>query len=186
MLLEVATDVFPLTAYCEHEQCLKDSFYTYRYYTIEGEECPALYFDPLIIVGGDAESDSPTEPNYCTRCDEHHYLPGKEYTYLVLKPLGVEASYGNLEPLETELRAIDTNLEESRLSKSFAELYGSEDRTMLNALRVPRIAEKALVFLFAEENLLTEEQVRGVTERLDLDTGYLSTRLADNRRPIRF
>jgi thymidine kinase len=56
----------------------------------------------------------------------------------------------------------------------------------LNALRVPRIAEKALVFLFAEQNLLTEEQVRGLTDRLGLDTGYLSTRLADNQRPIRF
>jgi thymidine kinase len=186
MLLEVATDVFPLTAYCEHEHCLKDSFYTYRYYTVDGEECPALYFDPLIIVGGDAESDSPTEPNYCTRCDEHHYLPGKEYTYLVLKPLGVEASYGNLAPLEAELRAIHEDLTASQLYRSFTELYGTNDRTMMNALRVPRIAEKALVFLFAEENLVAEEQVRRITERLGLDTDYLSTRLADNHRPIRF
>ncbi|MFP4565729.1 MAG: thymidine kinase, partial [Spirochaetaceae bacterium] len=186
MLLEVATDVFPLTAYCEHERCLTDSFYTYRYYTVAGEECPALYFDPLIIVGGDAETDSPTEPNYCTRCDEHHYLPGKEYTYLVLKPLGVEASYGHTGALETELRALKENLAESRLSASFRELYGEAESTMTNALRVPCIAEKALVFLFAEENLLTEEQVRHLTGKLNLDTEYLSTRLADNHRPIRF
>jgi thymidine kinase len=186
MLLEVATDVFPLTAYCEHDHCLKDSFYTYRYYVVDGEECPALYFDPLIIVGGDTETDSPTEPNYCTRCDEHHYLPGKEYTYLVLKPLGVEASYGHTDALEAELRALNENLEKSRLYESFRELYGETEPTMTNALRVPCIAEKALVFLFAEENLLAEEQVRRLTDSLGLDTDYLSTRLADNHRPIRF
>ncbi|MFO8065519.1 MAG: thymidine kinase [Spirochaetia bacterium] len=186
MLLEVATDVFPLTAYCEHDRCIKDSFYTYRYYTVGGEECPALYFDPLIIVGGDAEKQSPTEPNYCTRCDEHHYLPGKEYTYLELKPLGVEASYGHLEPLERELRALHGEPTSSRLHASFEALYGPGHSMHRNALRVPRIAEKALVFLFAEQNLLTEEQVRKLTETLNLDTEYLSTRLADNHRPIRF
>lgn len=186
MLLEVATDVFPLTAYCEHDDCLKDSFYTYRYYIVDGEECPALYFDPLIIVGGDEARESPTEPNYCTRCDEHHYLPGKEYTYLTLKPLGVEASYGHLDALEAELRALNERPEASRLHASFRELYGDGDGVHMNALRVPRIAEKALVFLFAEQNLLTEEQVRGLTERLGLDTEYLSTRLADNHRPLRF
>ena len=52
LLLENATDVFPLTAYCEHEDCMLDSFYTYRFYTINGNECPALYFDPLIVIGG--------------------------------------------------------------------------------------------------------------------------------------
>ena len=186
MLLEVATDVFPLTAYCEHDECIRDSFYTYRYYMVDGEECPALYFDPLIIVGGDAEKQSPTEPNYCTRCDEHHYLPGKEYTYLELKPLGVEASYGHTEALEQELRALHENLPESRLHASFHALYGPNQTTHLNALRVPRIAEKALVFLFAEQNLLTEEQVRNLAAGLDLDIEYLGTRLADNHRPLRF
>ncbi|MBN2049620.1 MAG: thymidine kinase, partial [Spirochaetales bacterium] len=68
-LLDTATDVFPLTAYCEHADCLKDSFYTYRYYLLDGKECPALYFDPLIIIGGDEEKEDPREPNYCTRCD---------------------------------------------------------------------------------------------------------------------
>ncbi|MFW5789036.1 MAG: thymidine kinase, partial [Spirochaetota bacterium] len=99
LLLEVSTDVFPLTAYCEHDECLADSFYTYRYYRVNGVECPALYFDPLIVIGGDTEKDDPREPNYCTRCDEHHYLPGKEYAFLVLKPLGEEASRGNVAPL---------------------------------------------------------------------------------------
>ncbi len=34
-LLEAATDVFPLTAYCEHDECIEDSFYTYRYYLVD-------------------------------------------------------------------------------------------------------------------------------------------------------
>ena len=53
-----------------------------------GVECPALYFDPLIIIGGDTTKENGREPNYCTRCDDHHYLPGKEYSYFTLKPLG--------------------------------------------------------------------------------------------------
>ncbi|MFP4637417.1 MAG: thymidine kinase [Spirochaetaceae bacterium] len=186
MLLEVATDVFPLTAYCEHEQCLKDSYYTYRYYLVDGVECPALYFDPLIIVGGDAERTSPTEPNYCTRCDEHHYLPGKEYTFLVLKPLGVEASRGHTEPLERELHALSRAPETSRLHASFREHYGSGDTVYMNALRVPCIAERALVFLYAEQNLLSADQVRRFSNGIGLDEEYLGTRLADNHRPIRF
>src|SRR5690606_10760300 len=68
LLLETASDVYPLTAYCEHEDCLEDSFYTYRYYKVDGQECPALFFDPLIIVGGDRRADDPYQPNYETRC----------------------------------------------------------------------------------------------------------------------
>jgi hypothetical protein len=86
--VETATDIYPLTAYCEHPDCIEDSFYTYRYYRVGDLECPALYFDPLIIVGGDRVKEDPREPNYCTRCDAHHFRPGKEYSYFVLKPLG--------------------------------------------------------------------------------------------------
>lgn len=184
LLLELATDVFPLTAYCEHEECIRDSFYTYRYYLVEGKECPALYFDPLIIVGGDTRKEDAREPNYCTRCDEHHYLPGKEYTFLVLKPLGVQASYGNLGPLRDELKAIRERMETSELYANFRHTYGSEAEMYMRALKVPAIAERALVFLFAEENLLGVEQVRQLVGELDLDRDYLSRRLADNGRPL--
>jgi len=88
LLLDTATDVVPLTAYCEHNECLKDSLYTYRFYLVDEQECPALYFDPLIIIGGDRTTHDGREPNYCTRCDEHHYLPGKEYTFLLLSHSG--------------------------------------------------------------------------------------------------
>ena len=84
LMLDMATDVIPLTAYCEHEDCIKDAFYTYRYYTVDGKECPALYFDPLIVVGGDSTKTGSESPNYASRCDEHHFLPGKEYTFFTL------------------------------------------------------------------------------------------------------
>jgi thymidine kinase len=189
LLLELSTDVFPLTAYCEHSECLRDSFYTYRYYLVEGEECPALYFDPLIIVGGDTTREDPREPNYCTRCDEHHYLPGKEYTFLTLKPLGVQAAAGEAEALKNELWYMKHDLSKSRLYETLQEQYRQgEDNGAgsihMKALRVPCIAERALIFLFVEQNLLPEELVRRLVTELDLDRDYLSKRLADNRRSV--
>ena len=181
-LLEVSTDIFPLTAYCEHDHCLTDSFYTYRYYTVRGIECPALYFDPLIIIGGDAKRDDPREPNYATRCDEHHYLPGKEYAFLTLKPLGEEASRGNMDPLRTELRHLSSNPESSSLHADFKERYAERGTFNLHALEVDCIAERALLYLFVEQNLVSADQLRSLMDNLDLDRDYLSRRLADNRR----
>ena len=182
LLLEVCTDVFPLTAYCEDPQCLRDSFYTYRYYTVDDTECPALYFDPLIIIGGDLRKEGSREPNYCTRCDEHHYLPGKEYAFLVLKPLGEQASRGALEPLRRELDLIAHSLESSALHSDFASRYPSQEDRNRNALRVDCVAERALLYLFTELNLVSAEQVRVLATELELDRNYLSQRLADNGR----
>lgn len=186
LLLENATDVFPLTAYCEHRDCLADSLYTYRYYLVNGVECPALYFDPLIIIGGDRMKEDGREPNYCTRCDEHHYLPGKEYTYFTLKPLGEAAARGELKPLLAELSAISGG-GDSRLAASLRSRHLDCDRPcpeMLAALDLPCIAERALVYLYAEQNLLSAEQLRSMTRDLGLDRDYLMRRLADNRRPL--
>lgn len=189
LLLENATDVFPLTAYCEHDDCLMDSLYTYRYYQVDGKECPALYFDPLIIIGGDRRKSDGREPNYCTRCDEHHYLPGKEYTFFTLKPLGELAARGNIAPLLAELNALSGNIPASRLYSSMVGRYldcESPCPVQMNALDVPCIAERALVYLYAEQNLLSSEQVRSIVETLALDKEYLSQRLSDNRRPLEF
>ncbi len=186
-LLDNCTDIFPLTAYCEHADCIEDSFYTYRYYHINGNECPALYFDPLIVIGGDTTKDDPKQPNYCTRCDEHHYLPGKEYTYLTLKPLGEEASRGEVTSLRTELRHLKSSIEESLLYRNLKELFleGSDPQPVnMNSLKVPCIAEKALMFLFAEQNLVSEDQMRQLTEELELDRDYMRSTLADNGRPL--
>jgi thymidine kinase len=179
LLLDTATDVFPLTAYCEHPECLEDSFYTYRFYTVNGAECPALYFDPLIVIGGDREVDDPREPNYATRCDDHHYLPGKEYTYLVLKPLGEKAARGDPALLTEELRLISRDLRGSQLYAQFSGMY---DEIRMNSLRVSCIAERALLFLFAEQNLVSDETFLRIVRALDLDLEYLRRRLSDCRR----
>jgi len=187
LLMETSTDIYPLSAYCEHGECLENAHNTYRYYVVGGEECPALFFDPLIIVGGDRDKNDPLEPNYCTRCDVHHYLPGKQYTYFTLKPLGERASVGDLAPLEAELRAIKADPEKSELFRSFRAQYLEGPRPShehMNSLKVPAIAERALVYLFAEQNLLSAEQTRSLVERLDLDREYLSKRLSDNKRPL--
>jgi thymidine kinase len=185
LLLDTATDVFPLTAYCEHPECIADSFYTYRSYTVDGSECPALYFDPLIVIGGDREVNDPREPNYATRCDEHHYLPGKEYCFLILKPLGEEALKADIRPLRAELEYLRDNMGSSRLHAHFQELYGREGARgsiMMNALRVACIAEKALLFLFSEQNLLPKESFVRLARELELDGEYLRRRLSDTRR----
>jgi thymidine kinase len=188
-LLGESTDVFTLTAYCEHEDCIVDSYYTYRYYRINGKECPALYFDPLIIIGGDLEKEDPLEPNYCTRCDEHHYLPAKDYTFLVLKPLGEEATRGNTGPLKQELYSIKNEMHRSRLYQILKEDYIDAEPAnpiCMNSLKVPCIAEKALIYLFSEENLLTGDQLRRLADELSLDSEYMAKTLEDNHRPVNF
>ncbi|MGA2614743.1 MAG: thymidine kinase [Spirochaetia bacterium] len=181
LLLDTATDVFPLTAYCEHPECLQDSYYTYRYYTVDGRECPALYFDPLIVIGGDREINDSREPNYCTRCDDHHYLPGKEYTYLFLKPLGEAASRGDAAPLREELSWIQDHIERSQLYRHFSSSY-EDSEVMMNSLRVSCIAEKALLFLSTEQNLVPNDLFRKLVRDLRLDREYLRRRLSDCRR----
>jgi len=179
LLLDTATDVFPLTAYCEHAECLQDSFYTYRFYSVDGRECPALYFDPLLVIGGDREVNDPREPNYCTRCDDHHYLPGKEYTFLNLKPLGEQASRGQPGLLRDELAHIRGDLPKSILYKSFRE---TGDEMVMNSLKVSCIAEKALLFLFTEQNLVPNDLFLSLVNDLGLDRDYLERRLSDCRR----
>jgi thymidine kinase len=187
LLLDVATDVFPLTAYCEHRECLADSLYTYRYYLIDGVECPAPYFDPLIIIGGDRTKEDGLEPNYCTRCDEHHYLPAKEYTFFTLKPLGESAARGDPKPLLAELAAVAGENPSSRLAASLRSRRADseEERSrMLASLALPCLAERELAYLYAEQNLLSAEQLRSIVSDLGLDREYLMRRLSDNRRPI--
>jgi thymidine kinase len=185
LLMEIATDVFPLTAYCEHPDCIADSYYTYRYYAIGGMECPALYFDPLIIVGGDKTIDDSRAPNYSTRCDQHHYLPGKEYTFLTLRPLGELAYSGNIDPLLKELKHIKNEIKKSEIYKQFARKYLNGDTPkpiMMNALKVKCIAEKALIYLFSEENLLSLHQMREIAEMIDADFDYINDRLFESRK----
>ena len=172
--------MFPLTAFCEHPDCLEDSLYTYRYYLVDGRGVPGAVLRPvLIIVAGTRRENDPREPNYCTRCDAHHYLPGKEYTFLILKPLGEKASRGEPGPLRDELGLIKGNLEKSLLYRNFCGRY---DAIMMNSLRVSCIAEKALLFLFTEQNLVPNDLFLRLVKELSLDREYLRRRLSDCRR----
>ncbi len=184
LILDTATDVIPLTAYCEHHNCLSDAFYTYRYYLVDNQECPALYFDPLIIVGGDEEREGAVEPNYASRCDEHHYLPGKEYTFLHLKPLGERSAGGDGEPLKRELKALKGEVEASFLYQHMEERYGEE--IYMNALKSGYLAEKALIYLFSEQNVIGEELLVSLAYQLELDHTYMKQVLNDNLRRVSF
>jgi len=184
LIMEESTDVIPLTAYCEHPDCITDSYYTYRYYAVDGIECPALYFDPLIIVGGDKHSEDPKTPNYSTRCDHHHYLPGKEYAFMVLKPLGEKAYGGDLSPLKNELDLLKNHIEHSALYKHFIQKYiqvKNPERIMMNALKVSCIAEKALIYLFSEENIISVDQMKHLAREIGADATYMNERLVENR-----
>jgi len=188
LMLDIATDVIPLTAYCEHPDCMKDAFYTYRYYRVDGQECPALYFDPLIIVGGDTQKDDPLNPNYCSRCDEHHYLPAKEYTFFHLKPLGERASRGDAGPLRDEMYALKHHICESALYQHMDQRYGSrpDAEIFMNAIKPGCLAEKALIYLFCEQNLLAEDLLVRLVYELELDRVYMTKVLSDNLRPVSF
>ncbi len=184
LVMEESTDVFPLTAYCEHPDCITDSYYTYRYYSVDSVECPALYFDPLIIVGGDKRSEDPKTPNYSTRCDHHHYLPGKEYAFMVLKPLGEKAYGGDLSPLKNELDLLKNDIEQSALYNHFIRKYiqvKNPEPIMMNALKVSCIAEKALIYLFSEENIISVDQMKHLAREIGGDAAYMNERLVENR-----
>jgi len=188
LMLDIATDVIPLTAYCEHQQCLNNAFYTYRYYTVDSQECPALYFDPLIIVGGDTHKEGSLYPNYCARCDEHHYLPAKEYTFFTLKPLGEQASKGETAPLKKELQSLNRDLSSSELYRHMKSTYENHPHKQiyLNSLKTGLLAEKALIYLFCEQNLLGEDLLVRLAFELNLDRFYMSSVLDDNLRPVSF
>ena len=187
LIMEESTDVFPLTAYCGHPDCITDSYYTYRYYSVGAMECPALYFDPLIIVGGDRHANDPKIPNYSTRCDRHHYLPGKEYTFMILKPLGEQAYGGNVKPLLKELNLLKHDMQRSKLYTHFVDKYiksQSPRPIMIDALKVSCIAEKVLIYLFSEENIISAGQMRYLANEIGANAGYLNGRLIENRKML--
>jgi thymidine kinase len=186
LMLDIATDVIPLTAYCEHADCIKEAFYTYRYYTVDGKECPALYFDPLIVVGGDSNKTGSETPNYASRCDEHHFLPGKEYTFFTLKPMAEEANKGNPRKLKAEIENLKYSMKKSQLYKNLSTRYKGDpnEEVYMNSLKPEYTAEKALMFLFNEQNLVSEDLLVRIVNDLNLNRDYMSRVLADNRRPV--
>lgn len=191
-LIEYASDVFPLTAYCEHPDCLQNAVYSYRYYMTKTsddtvQKTPALYFDPLIMVDGDAEHTGTDRPHYEARCTTHHFLPGMQYTHMILKPYAQRALNDDPAPLVDELAALHRDPHRSHLGRDFATRYQTnraQHAPALSALSLPRIAERAIIYLYAEINLLASEMVRRLVQELSLDGAYLKRVLSENGRSI--
>jgi thymidine kinase len=136
-------------------------------------------------VGGDRLTDNPKLPNYSTRCDHHHYLPGKEYTFMILKPLAELAYGGNVKPLLEELKRLKNQIERSELYDHFNKKFIKSESPrpiMMNALKVSCIAEKALIYLFAEENIISAGQIQYLAREIKGDMGYINERLVENRK----
>ena len=187
-LLEYATDLFPLSAYCEHPSCLRNALYSYRYYSHENNdiEMPALYFDPLIQLGGDRRRCGEYTPNYAARCREHHYLPGREYTFMTLKPLACDAIAGNNEQFEREIDTLAHTPHTSQLAAHLHTQYAHEQRRQVaqNALRAQLLAERALIYLFAEENIIDQRYLLHLIEKFNLNREYIMSMLRQNNRPV--
>ncbi len=181
LLISRASDIYLFTAYCEHPNCLSASHCTYRYYMIDGKECPAPYFDPLILIGGDKKSGLQTVPNYETRCEAHHYLPAMNYCYLFLKPAAVQASSGYPETLLKEFEFVVNDIENSELYSSVVqESMSKGQEILLNSLNVPLLAERMLLYLYLELQLLSEDMFISIVRRFSLQEDYLHKRFAEN------
>ncbi len=185
LLLEHATDLFLLSAYCEHPQCMDNAHHTYRHYTIDEQECPAPFFDPLIIIGGDYLKHNDVEPDYSARCTKHHHLPAKEYTYLVLNPLGLRGSSGDTADLFNELHAVKNNIKSSEFGHAIRKQC-QESATYEAVFQLPYLAERMLLYLFTERNYLSKEQFAELCKRLDLNIDYIKLRMMDNSSDISF
>lgn len=176
LLVEVCTDVFPLTAYCEHPDCARDASFTWRYYGVGGRSVPAPYFDPLVIVGGDSRKSDGREPDYETRCADHHQLPAKDYTFLILRPLAERFRSGQDRDLLDELERLAHRPGSSLLAQGLRQQgEGTE------VLELPVLAERALVYLCAEAALLGLSEAVKICRSLDLDEVYFRRRIQDQQ-----
>lgn len=87
-----------------------------------------------------------------------------------------------------ELKALKENRRNSELYKALENPYRYDpDREIyMNALLPDLMAEKALAYLFCEQNLLSEILLSKIVQKLKLDTQYLEKILSDNRHPVSF
>ena len=56
----------------------------------------------------------------------------------------------------------------------------------MNAIKPGCLAEKALIYLFCEQNLLAEDLLVRLVYELELDRVYMTKVLSDNLRPVSF
>jgi thymidine kinase len=104
---------------------------------------------------------------------------------MILKPLGELAYGGNIKPLLKELNRLNHDIERSELHRHFINKFieaSSPEPIMMDALKVSCIAEKALIYLFAEENIISAEQMQYLAKEIKGDTTYINERLVENRK----
>lgn len=91
-------------------------------------------------------------------------------------------------PLEKELESLQGDMKHSILFRSLEKQYGKlqDGQVYLNSVLPSHIAEKALAYLFCEQNIIAEDLMRRIVMDLSLDTNYLSKVFSDNRRPVSF
>jgi thymidine kinase len=53
---------------------------------------------------------------------------------------------------------------------------------MMDALKVSCVAEKALIYLFAEENIISADQMQYLAKEIKANTAYINERLVENRK----
>ncbi|MBQ3729508.1 MAG: thymidine kinase, partial [Spirochaetales bacterium] len=111
---------------------------------------------------------------------------GKEYTFFTLKPMAEEANKGNPKKLRTEIENLKYSMKKSQLHKNLASRYKGDpnEEVYMNSLKPDYIAEKALMYLFNEQNLVSEDMLVRIVNDLNLNREYMSRVLADNRRPV--
>lgn len=175
LLIEYSDKICRLGAYCEHINCMDESFLTYRYYFYRGKEIAAPYFDPLLIVGGDEIVESAVYPNYATRCSKHHYLVGREYFFTILKPFALLYAQGDKKLLEAEIVGLSSNVRNSNFANSLLiESRGKYDIEVLeNLLKLPFLAERALITLSLEYNILSKEDFKELINKFSLSKDYI-------------
>ena len=104
---------------------------------------------------------------------------------MILKPLG-ELAYGqNVKPLLKELNLLKHDIERSQLYNHFIGKFINAENPqpiMMNALKVSCIAERALMYLFSEENIISAGQMQSLAQEINADIGYINERLGENRK----
>lgn len=91
--------------------------------------------------------------------------------------------------LKTEIEALKNSRENSVLFQDLYSRYIDRDDPLeiqMNALKVPALAERALIYLYGELNLLSSDYLKKLVNQLSLDKEYMRNRLRDNGRRIEF
>ena len=97
-----------------------------------------------------------------------------------------EANKGNIKRLRAEIEALKYHMNKSQLYRNIASKYkgNPNEEVYMNCVKPDYIAEKALMFLFNEQNLVSEDMLIRLVNELNLNRQYMSKVLADNRRPV--